>query len=118
MSVKLGNTEASLYLGSTPVAAYLGGEQVYSAATVPGAPTITLVDAFADLEFIAPENDGGSAILSYNIYVNGVLAANEQPFAPGFLPMSNTSAQSGDDVEIAAVNAIGEGPKSNVFVAE
>jgi hypothetical protein len=32
MSVKLGNTEASLYLGSTPVAAYLGAVQVYSAA--------------------------------------------------------------------------------------
>jgi hypothetical protein len=31
MAVKLGNTEASLYLGSTPVAAYLGAEQVYSA---------------------------------------------------------------------------------------
>jgi len=28
MSVKLGNTEASLYLGSTPVAAYLGAVQV------------------------------------------------------------------------------------------
>jgi hypothetical protein len=32
MAVKLGNTEASLYLGSTPVAAYLGAVQVYSAA--------------------------------------------------------------------------------------
>jgi hypothetical protein len=32
MGVKLGNTDASLYLGSTPVAAYLGGTQVYSAA--------------------------------------------------------------------------------------
>jgi hypothetical protein len=32
MSVKLGNTEASLYLGSTPVGAYLGAVQVYSAA--------------------------------------------------------------------------------------
>jgi hypothetical protein len=32
MSVKLGNTTASLYLGSTPVAAYLGAVQVYSAA--------------------------------------------------------------------------------------
>jgi hypothetical protein len=32
MPAKLGNTEASLYLGSTPVAAYLGAVQVYSAA--------------------------------------------------------------------------------------
>jgi hypothetical protein len=31
MSIKLGNTTASLYLCSTPVAAYLGAEQVYSA---------------------------------------------------------------------------------------
>jgi hypothetical protein len=37
MAVKLGNTEASLYLGSTPVAAYLGAAQVYSA--VPPEPT-------------------------------------------------------------------------------
>jgi hypothetical protein len=31
MSIRLGNTTASLYLGSTPVAAYLGAQQVYSA---------------------------------------------------------------------------------------
>jgi hypothetical protein len=32
MAAKLGNAEASLYLGSTPVAAYIGAVQVYSAA--------------------------------------------------------------------------------------
>jgi hypothetical protein len=32
MAIKLGNTDASLYLGSTPVAAYLGAVQVYSAS--------------------------------------------------------------------------------------
>ncbi len=37
MAIKLGNTDASLYLGSTPVAAYLGAVQVYSA--VPPEPT-------------------------------------------------------------------------------
>jgi hypothetical protein len=33
MSIRLGTTNASLYLGSTPVAAYLGAQQVYSAST-------------------------------------------------------------------------------------
>jgi hypothetical protein len=38
MSIKLGNTTASLYLGSTPVAAYLGAEEVYSAVPAPPPP--------------------------------------------------------------------------------
>jgi hypothetical protein len=116
MGVKLGNTEASLYLGSTPVAAYLGGEQVYSAATVPGAPTITLVGA--DIEFTPPD-DGSSTILSYNIYVNGVFDSNVVVDNPVITFIATPPAvEPGDDVEIAAVNAIGEGPKSNVGVAE
>jgi hypothetical protein len=37
MAIKVGNTNASLYLGSTPVAAYLGATQVYSVV-----PSVTL----------------------------------------------------------------------------
>jgi hypothetical protein len=48
MSIKLGTSNASLYLGSTPVAAYLGAEQVYSA--VPPEP--------ATLYFNNAEEDG------------------------------------------------------------
>jgi len=123
MAIYLGSQAVTLYLGAVEVAspggAFLDGLQVFPAGpTVPGAPTITFVDVGSDIEFIAPENDGGSAILSYNIYVNTLFAENQQPFAPGFLNMAVLAASPGDEVEIAAVNAIGEGPKSNVFVAE
>jgi len=114
MAAKLGSTTASLYLGSTPVAAYLGAEQVYSAATVPGAPTnVTGFFEFGNTEvsFDAPEDDGGSPITGYKFYFDGVERT------PSFSPDPNNRVFSnqdyaGQDVEVSAVNAIGEGPKS------
>jgi hypothetical protein len=97
---------------------FLGGIQVFptgTAATVPGAPTITFVGA--DIEFTPPEDDGGSAILSYNVYVNGVFDSNVVVVGDTFFD-APASIGVDDEVEIAAVNAIGEGPRSNVFVAE
>jgi hypothetical protein len=111
MAAKLGSTTASLYLGSTPVAAYLGAEQVYSAATVPGAPTITVAEQVFDgvaINFTEPADDGGSPLTAYKIYLDGALVF-EGLVIGGVLI---NEGGSGDVVEMSAVNAVGEGPKS------
>jgi hypothetical protein len=116
MSIKLGTTTASLYLGSTPVAAYLGTEQVYSAVSVPGAPTIESIEAGDGeiaLFFFPPENDGGSAITGYKVYFDDVEVT---PF--GLNPSSGGRLVAlfigglGPSAQVSAVNAVGEGPRS------
>ncbi len=114
MAAKLGSDDVSFRLGSTsPAAVYLGATQVWSAATVPGAPTITsATDAGGDTEvyYTAPADDGGSAITSYKFYLNGVDATVVFESA-GFALLGGGGA--GAVVEVSAVNAIGEGPKSD-----
>jgi hypothetical protein len=116
MSIYLGSQAVTLYLGAVEVAspggAYLDGLQVFpTGPTVPGAPTITLVFTGAYVGFVAP-SDGGSPISGYNIYADGtLLASNQQPLATNQLP-SPEGLGSGELVEISAVNAVGEGPKS------
>jgi hypothetical protein len=119
MAIKLGTTTASLYLGSTPVAAYLGAEQVYSAATVPGAPEITLAEAgvaATDIRFTPPD-DGGSAITGYKFYFEGVektpSSGPTDSAEPGELIALFSESFLGQAAEVSAVNAIGEGPKSD-----
>jgi len=113
MPLKLGTGDVSFRLGSsTPAAAYLGSEQVWSAATVPGAPTIT--QAFdtggeVNVDYVAPASDGGSAITGYVYYVNGSEVTPTAESA-GFATIPGAS---GDTVEVSAVNAVGEGPKSD-----
>jgi len=124
MSIKLGTTTASLYLGSTPVAAYLGAEEVYSAVTVPGAPTVIYslqdgMNGFTELSFAAPASDGGSAITGYKIYFDGVETAPDSEAAPGVLVLFTDQFFAGQQVQVSAVNAVGEGPKSSpVTVSE
>jgi hypothetical protein len=113
MAIKLGNTTASLYLGSTPVAAYLGAEQVYTAATVPGAPTnVSGQTEFGSTEvnFDPPEDDGGAAITSYKFYFDGIEQApvTSGPSVFAFFNQDYTD----QEVEVSAVNSAGEGPKS------
>jgi hypothetical protein len=116
MALKLGTTTASLYLGSTPVAAYLGATQVYSAVTVPGAPTIDSVVAEGGeiaLFFFPPENDGGSAITDYKFYFDDVevMPLGYNPSSGGRL-VAFFFGGSGPSAQVSAVNAVGEGPKS------
>ncbi len=120
MAVKLGSQAVTLYLGAVEVAspggAFLDGLQVFPAGpTVPGAPTITFAtysdgEGLTNIQFSAPESDGGSAITSYVFYVDDVA---EEPDS-----VTGTNAQyyadkTGVVLEVAAVNAIGEGPKSD-----
>jgi hypothetical protein len=113
MAVKLGTSNVTLKLGTQSVTGYLGSEIV--TATVPGAPTITSAAYFAGVPattvaFTAP-NDGGSPITAYKIYVDGVESQTIEPNDP--LQASFVSQDlTGQEIEVSAINAIGEGPKS------
>ena len=115
MTLKLGTTDATLRMGDAgyPTKAYLGDTLV--AATVPGAPTITsatygITPPATNVAFSAPSDNGGSAVTGYKFYFDGV----EQ--TPDVI--TSAAVFSGDDytgavVEVSAVNAVGEGPKSS-----
>ena len=80
--------------------------------TVPGAPTITLaVEAFP-LEWLPPVSNGGSPILFYRVYLAGGLA-DEVYGGTAWVD----APPAGQVVEVSAVNAVGEGPKSPPVIA-
>lgn len=78
-------------------------------ATVPGAPTITFAEDGNYANWTAPASDGGSAITAYKFYVNGVWDGANYG-SEGF--ESVDPVNTGQVVEVSAVNAVGEGPKS------
>jgi hypothetical protein len=107
---RIGSIAAAPFAGDQFVSLYLGAERV---PTVPGAPTITSAFFTGSSSFVAftpPANDGGESITDYLVYVAGQLTApdnienNEAAF--------NNQDLSGLAVQVAAVNAVGEGPKS------
>jgi hypothetical protein len=110
MALQLGIDGAYFRLGTQPAKVFLGDAVVQ---TVPGKPVIITAAQGDDVNF-TPPSGGGSPILGYNVYVNGTLsAALEQESEPGFLNPQATFP--GDDLEIAAVNSVGEGPRSDPF---
>jgi hypothetical protein len=125
MAVKVGAAAVTMRLGTQGAKGYLGSTLV--ATAVPGAPTIT--SAFYDAgapEFLIrfiPPNDGGSPITGYKFYVDGV----EEPVTLGGpnpyngnandLLASFTENFNGSDIQVSALNAIGEGPRSVAVTA-
>jgi fibronectin type 3 domain-containing protein len=91
-------------------------------ATTPAAPSI--VQAFSGnaqvtLGWTAPASDGGSPITGYNIYRANVYeggGASLLASVGAVLGYTDTTAANGSlyTYEVSAVNAIGEGPHSNV----
>jgi hypothetical protein len=121
MAAKLGSDDVSFRLGAGEVAAvYLGSQEVWSAASVPGA----LASAQASevncettgcetvISWLAPESDGGSDIIGYRVYSLGddSLIAEVGPSVFEVVLPGQYCVSGG--VEVSAVNAIGEGPRT------
>lgn len=85
---------------------------VYTFPSVPGAPTIvsaTQSVGNTTVVFSPPESDGGSPITSYKFYVEGSESAPTSVVGT----TATWAGQDGfGDVQVSAVNAVGEGPKS------
>jgi len=113
MAAKIGTGDVSFRLGSsTPAAAYLGSEQVWTAATVPGAPTDVSASMGAQytINYSPPASNGGSEITSYKFYSDGVEITPDGQTVGAEAVFSVD--YSGTQIQVSAVNAIGEGPKS------
>jgi hypothetical protein len=76
--------------------------------SAPGAPTSVAATNLNPVSWIAPTATGGSPITSYRVYVNGALA--DTVAAPATTTATGYSV--GAIVQVSAVNAVGEGPKS------
>lgn len=86
----------------------------YDTPTVPGAPTITAAQYDDDtgdtvIFYTPPGDDGNSPITDYNFYFDGVPATPDQAGAGTYTFYSNFTGQ---DCEMSAVNAVGEGALS------
>ncbi len=80
----------------------------------PGAPTITAAVEANPVQWLPPTSNGGSPITEYRVYVNGDLL-----FETVAAPETSTvnSVAGGAAVQVSAVNAVGEGPKSATVIA-
>lgn len=107
MPLRVGSSAVTLKLGSQSVTGRLGA--VLVTATVPGAPTITSTADANPVVWDAPASDGGSPITGYRVYVNGTLS---EDYGDGEMRSSVDFVSTGQVVEVSAVNAVGEGPKS------
>jgi len=75
--------------------------------TLPGAPTITSAINGSPATWAAPASDGGSTITAYKMYVNGVWDGYNSDTTESIDPVI-----AGQVIEVSAVNAVGEGPRS------
>ena len=87
--------------------------------TVPTSPSFASAkagNAQADLTWLAPSNNGGSAIIGYKVY-RGTVSGEESPLATlgNTLAYTSTGLVNGQTYyfRISAINSVGEGPLSN-----
>jgi hypothetical protein len=81
------------------------------ALTVPGAPTITLAAVGINNVVWTTPSDGGSQLVAYKLYRNGVLVEPTES-GLGWLTQALESYPAGSVMRVSAVNAVGEGPLS------
>ena len=120
MNINLGSSAALLRLGSgSPSKVFIGSVAVQN---VPGKPAIqaAVFDLFAGISSIFINNplSGGSPLTGYRLFLNNEEFDLTQAVAVGGLSAPEGFIQvSGDrrfqDAEVVAINAIGEGPKSD-----
>ena len=77
----------------------------------PGAPTITSAVESFSVEWTTPST-GGSPLTGYRLYVNGSLSEFND-----WATASVDSYSAGSVLQVSAVNAVGEGPKSPPVIA-
>ena len=84
------------------------------APTVPGAPTIESAfvagNGGTDIEWQAPTSDGGAAITGYRVYFNGEYVTPDTIVGSTYYRFESNFT--GYSVQVSAINAVGEGPKS------
>jgi len=104
MAAKIGTGDILFRVGSgSPSKVFLGTAAVQ---TVPGAPVGLEYDDGADeLTWVATSLVGGSPILHYRVYIDGVWDQQENT-------STTLSSPPAAEYEVSAVNAIGEGPKA------
>jgi hypothetical protein len=130
MGLFLGDRPVSVFFNgasaSLPVqGVFLGPVQVFptgAGGTVPGKPTIVIAvdegpeSGITAIIFSPPANDGGSEVTGYRFFFDGfeVFPDNNPLTAFGDnLGAFFSDGYVGQSAEISAVNAIGEGPKSD-----
>jgi len=100
----VGDEFASLYLGATRVPTVPGKPVIASASQDGGSTTVNL---------LPPTNNGGTGVSSYIFYIEDLPVTPNVIFDGGvFIEATFAGDGEGDFVQVAAVNAIGEGPKS------
>ena len=84
------------------------------APTVPGAPTIEAAfvagNGGTDIDWTAPASDGGAAITGYRVYFNGEYVTPDTIVGSTYYRFESNFT--GYSVQVSAINAVGEGPKS------
>ena len=84
------------------------------APTVPGAPTIESAfvagNGGTDIEWQAPTSDGGAAITGYRVYFDDEYVTPDTIVGSTYYRFEGNFT--GYSVQVSAINAVGEGPKS------
>jgi hypothetical protein len=116
---RIGSVPAAPILGDQFASLYLGATRV---PTVPGKPVIVSASADSVFRFNDPANDGGSEITARKVFVDGdEVTPDELEANPDGSPIADfgvalAESAPGSSVQVSAVNAVGEGPRSAPFV--
>jgi len=114
---RIGSIPAAPFMGDQFVSLYVGATRV---PTVPGRPRVnTAYGTYIDAT--EPDNDGASVITGWFVYADGVSQSVDEAEFVGDdnweLYLSNDALVPGQAVQISAINAVGEGPRSAPFTA-